>query len=464
MKNSVLMIIFSTVKKHISITLICCFLFGNLSSHAQDSQSDPYQPDIPPEQVLKLGEAREKRLAKDHEASKKILEEILREQPDYFTAYYNLALVYGSMEMPEEAIKNFEKAAEIRKEKNIQEYSIYNALGWFYMANEQYDAAEKNFLEAIKYEEFNDEQTNRLVFNNIGLLYYNQRKFDLAKKYLTIAIEKYNSTTAVKNLESVRKLEEKRRELDEQYVASIIQVAQSDAEAIGKKIWLNESAGKVEGLTAWNQGEDHASMGIGHFIWYSKNQEGPFQESFPQLLEYLMERKVKLPDWLKNTPECPWATREEFQKDMQSPKMKELREFLQNTIAYQTQFIIKRFESAFSKILATLPKEQQDHVREQFERVIKTSTGEISPTGVYALIDYVNFKGEGIQPSERYQNQGWGLLQVLQQMSGDSLGASGEFADAAEIVLKRRIENSPPERNETRFLKGWQNRLNTYRE
>ena len=71
MKNSVLMIIFSTLKKHISITIICFFLFGNLSSHAQDSQSDPYQPDIPPEQVLKLGEAREKRLAKDHEASKK---------------------------------------------------------------------------------------------------------------------------------------------------------------------------------------------------------------------------------------------------------------------------------------------------------------------------------------------------------------------------------------------------------
>ena len=164
---------------------------------------------------------------------------------------------------------------------NQRDFSDVRALAAAYQTNEQYDDAERNFLEAIKYEKFNDEQTNRMVFNNIGLLYYNQHKFDLAKKYLTIAIDKYNSSTAVKNLESVKKLEEKRKELDEQYITSIIQVAQSDAEVIGKKIWLNESAGKVEGLTAWNQGENHASLGIGHFIWYPKNHEGPFQESFP---------------------------------------------------------------------------------------------------------------------------------------------------------------------------------------
>ena len=29
------------------------------------------------------------------------------------------------------------------------------------------------------------------------------------------------------------------------------------------------------------------------------------------------------------------------------------------------------------------------------------------------MIDYVNFKGDGLKPTERYKGEGWGLLQVL---------------------------------------------------
>ena len=43
-----------------------------------------------------------------------------------------------------------------------------------------------------------------------------------------------------------------------------------------------------------------------------------------------------------------------------------------------------------------------------------------SAAGAYALVDYVNFKGEGVLPTERYRGQGWGLLQVLQTMQGSS--------------------------------------------
>ena len=32
------------------------------------------------------------------------------------------------------------------------------------------------------------------------------------------------------------------------------------------------------------------------------------------------------------------------------------------------------------------------------------------------LIDYVNFKGEGVLETERYRGRGWGLLQVLEGM------------------------------------------------
>jgi hypothetical protein len=77
------------------------------------------------------------------------------------------------------------------------------------------------------------------------------------------------------------------------------------------------------------------------------------------------------------------------------------------------------------------------------------------------MIDYVNFKGEGINPKERYQGQGWGLLQVLMNMQDPPTPA--HFADSAAETLRRRIANSPPERGEQRWMQGWMNRTDTYR-
>jgi hypothetical protein len=48
-----------------------------------------------------------------------------------------------------------------------------------------------------------------------------------------------------------------------------------------KKIWQNECNGTIAGLTSWNAGEDFASLGIGHFIWYPKGRRGPFEKVFP---------------------------------------------------------------------------------------------------------------------------------------------------------------------------------------
>ena len=84
--------------------------------------------------------------------------------------------------------------------------------------------------------------------------------------------------------------------------------------------------------------------------------------------------------------------------------------------------------------------------------------------GVYALIDYVNFKGEGTNPKERYNGQGWGLKQVLLEMKDVSSGQSAarEFANAAKRTLDRRISNSPPARGENRWRTGWHNRCEGY--
>ena len=240
---------------------------------------------------------------------------------------------------------------------------------------------------------------------------------------------------------------------------SRLHLNQTQALEIGKKIWKNECGGTIPGLTSWNKGESFASLGIGHFIWYPKGQNGPFEESFPELLDFTSKQGVTVPPWLLKAKDCPWNTRQEFMADFNSARMLSLRAFLKDTIGIQAMFTARRLEEALPKMLQSLPTAQQASVRGQFFRVASV------PHGVYALMDYVNFKGEGVKTTERYNGQGWGLLQVLEGMQGTASGAPAlnAFAASAAAVLTQRVENSPPARNEARWLPGWTSRCNSYR-
>src|SRR6187431_930337 len=89
--------------------------------------------------------------------------------------------------------------------------------------------------------------------------------------------------------------------------AQAIQLSDAQANEIGRRIWKNECAGSIDGLTSWNSGEDFASLGIGHFIWYPDGKRGPFEESFPKLVSYLMSQGINLPTWMRGP--CVWKTR-----------------------------------------------------------------------------------------------------------------------------------------------------------
>jgi hypothetical protein len=235
--------------------------------------------------------------------------------------------------------------------------------------------------------------------------------------------------------------------------AQALELSDGQALEIGRRIWKNECAGTVTGLTAWNTGEEFASLGIAHFIWYPEGKQGPFEESFPKLAAYLAGLGVRTPGWIHGA--CPWQTRAKFMADFQSPRMLQLRELLKTTIAQQARFAALRLEQALPKMLATAPVSEREKIKANFYRV----AGE--RLGPYALMDYVNFKGEGVSPAERYRGQGWGLLQVLETMPAAGPPLSG-FAKAADQVLTRRVSNSPPARNEAKWLPGWRNRLETY--
>ena len=158
----------------------------------------------------------------------------------------------------------------------------------------------------------------------------------------------------------------------------------------------------------------------------------------------------------------PWKDRQELinlkTKKIPDTDIEELTNFLYDNKDLQIMFIFKRLESSLEKMLAV--SNDRENVRKQFYRVAS------SPNGLYPLIDYVNFKGEGTNPKERYNGQGWGLLQVLENMKGTETGKSAltEFSNSAKFVLQRRVNNSDPSKNERKWLQGWFNRCNTYAE
>ena len=244
------------------------------------------------------------------------------------------------------------------------------------------------------------------------------------------------------------------------WAAEPARIPDADALRIGKKIWQNESNGTVAGLTAWNTGENFASLGIGHFIWYPQGVNGPFEESFPKFLAFAREHRVAIPGWVNQSPACPWNSRAEFSSAENSTQMRELRQFLSRTIDVQAQFMVARLQRSLAKMLDEAAPAERANVERQFGRVAST------PHGCYALVDYVNFKGEGVLHTERYHGEGWGLLQVLEQMHGteNGAGAAREFSNSTAAMLRRRVQNSPPERHEARWLPGWLKRVHSYSE
>jgi len=227
---------------------------------------------------------------------------------------------------------------------------------------------------------------------------------------------------------------------------------------IAQLIFHNECAGQVACLTSWNRGEAFASLGIGHFIWYPRGASKHFHESFPELLQFMQRQGATLPTWLTPTMANPWRNRAQFLAAQDVANMRELRHFLAATQALQARFMQQRLQRALPEILQHAKPADRPRLRRQFERVAA------APMGMYVLIDYVNFKGEGTDPRERYHGHGWGLLQVLQQMPDHVSGreAIEAFAATADRLLTQRVALSPPERHEGRWLPGWRKRLATY--
>ena len=237
------------------------------------------------------------------------------------------------------------------------------------------------------------------------------------------------------------------------------ELSQSDLESLGEQVFANECASNFDCLTSWNEGEEFPSLGIGHFIWFKAGQVSPFEETFPALLNYYQVRNVEVPSWIIEGIhlDSPWQSREDFYREFDSEQSRELRRFLADTKPIQIDFIVQRLSESLDEIVISFPIDQQTTVRQ----LLNTLAHSHPPYGPYALIDYVHFKGTGLTPSERYQNQGWGLKQVVAAMENSPMTLYS-FVHAAKQVLSNRVNNAPPIRNEQSWLPGWHKRLETY--
>lgn len=247
--------------------------------------------------------------------------------------------------------------------------------------------------------------------------------------------------------------------------ATDIKLTDKQANFIAQKVWQNEGAGLDKYLVHWNEGEDFASVGIGHFIWFSKGHTERFREVFPMVLAFMEEKGVSMPDWLNSKTPLPWDTKEAFfeAKRSQSKKYVELFTFLKTTMPEQAAFMAQRLSAALPQMLETIDStEKKARIKKRFYEVMHNKDGSVNERGLYVLLDYTNFKGEGTLKSERYKGQGWGLLQVLEHMDPQEENKLKAFAESAKAMLSRRIKNSPPARGEERWRKGWNVRLETY--
>jgi len=234
-----------------------------------------------------------------------------------------------------------------------------------------------------------------------------------------------------------------------------ILVDKSEANRIGLEIAKNQGVNNKISQIYWCNDDKYASLGIANFIWYSENDERK-QTSFNDLLKYISQSQP-LPNWLVNIDYPPWNSREEFLSSKHDMFKNQLSHFLQENIDKQTQYLIFKLEDRLPKMLDQIKSPfAKMHLYENFYHIA------MQEDGVYALIDYFVFQGDGTLASDRYNNQGWGLLQVLDNMKGNSDNLLREFISSADLLLTRRIANGPAE--EAKQLTNWRMRLNTYNE
>lgn len=139
-----------------------------------------------------------------------LLEGLVKQKDDYFRGYFNLGLAYGEQRQYKSAQDSFRKAIDIADRDSIPDVTVYNSAGWIHMLSGDYNGAEELYLEALERDGAGivsvTDDVRQALYYNLGLLYFNTQKFDLAEEKLAVAQEQYDSKAANKLLAVIAKV------------------------------------------------------------------------------------------------------------------------------------------------------------------------------------------------------------------------------------------------------------------
>ncbi len=129
------------------------------------------------------------------------LQDKVAQEPGSAQEYYELGSIYLDKKIFSQAILLFQKALKAEETSDADLAPIYNALGFAYFAQEQYDLAIKQYKEAIK---LSPDYVTAL--NNVGHAYEKKQLMPQAVEAYeqALAIEPQNET-AKRRAESLRK-------------------------------------------------------------------------------------------------------------------------------------------------------------------------------------------------------------------------------------------------------------------
>jgi Flp pilus assembly protein TadD len=105
---------------------------------------------VPKEVYAEFERGRQLRKTGNFNAAIEPLTAVTKKQPDFYLAWYNLALAYYGAKDVEKTRAAYEQAIKLERSMTPRDASLHNSYGWFLYRNEKYKEAAAAFEEALK--------------------------------------------------------------------------------------------------------------------------------------------------------------------------------------------------------------------------------------------------------------------------------------------------------------------------
>lgn len=137
------------------------------------SVSEPVKAAVLSARRLRHPGGKEADQAKDDAArAADALERVVGDHPDYFRAWFNLALARNEAGDYAGAKQAFEAAATLRDRLSIPDVTLFNSAGWAALNNGDYVAAERWLVRALADEDQASQRTRAAIHYNLAKTYF----------------------------------------------------------------------------------------------------------------------------------------------------------------------------------------------------------------------------------------------------------------------------------------------------